>query len=92
MYKLFNEATLAMKAIDNSHPIAICNGDLLFLDIIAKECKDVDVLGINVYRGISFGDLYERVKNEYGKPVLLTEFGSDAFNAVANEEDQNAQA
>jgi hypothetical protein len=92
MYKLFNEATLAMKKIDKSHPIAICNGDLLFLDIIAKECKDVDILGINVYRGISFGDLFERVKNEYGKPVLLTEFGSDAFNAVSNEEDQNAQA
>jgi hypothetical protein len=92
MYQLFNEATLAMKAIDNSHPIAICNGDLLFLDIIAKECAAVDILGVNVYRGVSFGDLYERVKNEYGKPVLLTEFGSDAFNAVSSEEDQNAQA
>jgi len=92
MYKLFNEATVAMKAIDNSHPVAICNGDLLFLDIIAKECKDVDILGINVYRGNSFGDMFERVKKEYGKPVLLTEFGSDAFNAVTNEEDQNAQA
>ncbi len=92
MYKLFNEATLAMKEIDNSHPVAICNGDLLFLDLIAKECKAVDILGLNVYRGISFGDLYERVKKEYGKPVLLTEFGTDAFNAVANEEDQNAQA
>ena len=92
MYKLFNEATVAMKAIDPSHPVAICNGDLLFLNIIAKECPAVDILGVNVYRGISFGDLYERVKKEYGKPVLLTEFGSDAFNAVANEEDQNAQA
>ncbi|WP_396182574.1 glycosidase [Flavobacterium sp.] len=92
MYKLFNEATLAMKEIDNSHPVAICNGDLLFLDLIAKECPAVDILGINVYRGISFGDMFERVKKEYGKPVLLTEFGSDAFNALTNEEDQNAQA
>lgn len=92
MYKLFNEATLAMKAIDNSHPVAICNGDLLFLDVIAKECKDVDILGVNVYRGISFGNLFERVKNEYGKPVLFAEFGSDVFNAVTNKEDQNAQA
>jgi hypothetical protein len=80
MYKLFNEAVAAMKAIDTNHPMAICNGDLLFLDIIAKECKDVDVLGTNVYRGVSFGDLFDRVKKEYGKPVLFTEFGSDAFN------------
>ena len=92
MYKLFNEAVVAMKAIDSNHPMAICNGDLLFLDIIAAECKDVDVLGTNVYRGVSFGDLFERVKNEYGKPVLFTEFGSDAFNTLTNQEDQNAQA
>ncbi|MGB2704520.1 MAG: hypothetical protein WBC81_12695 [Chitinophagaceae bacterium] len=56
MYKLFNDATVAMKSIDQSHPIAICNGDLLFLDIIAKECTDVDILGVNIYRGLSFGD------------------------------------
>ena len=92
MYKLFNEATVAMKAIDSNHPIAICNGDLLFLDIIAQECKDVDVFGTNVYRGVSFGDLFERVKKEYGKPVLFTEFGADAFNVLTNQEDQNAQA
>lgn len=92
MYKLFNEATVAMKAIDSNHPIAICNGDLLFLDIIAEECKDVDVFGTNVYRGVSFGDLFERVKKEYGKPVLFTEFGADAFNVLSNQEDQNAQA
>lgn len=92
MYKLFNEAVVAMKKIDNTHPMAICNGDLLFLDIIAKECKDVDILGINAYRGVSFGDLFSRVKKEYGKPVLFTEFGADAFNVQSNQEDQNAQA
>ncbi|MFN7675563.1 glycosidase [Flavobacterium sp.] len=92
MYKFFNSAVVAMKSIDTSHPIAICNGDLLFLDIIAKECKDVDILGTNVYRGVSFGDLFERVKKEYGKPVLFTEFGADAFNVLTNQEDQNAQA
>ncbi|TDP59414.1 glycosidase [Flavobacterium dankookense] len=92
MYKLFNEATVAMKAVSTSHPISICNGDLLFLDIIAQECKDVDILATNVYRGASFGDLFERVKKEYGKPVMFAEFGSDAFNVMANQEDQNAQA
>ena len=92
LYKLFNEAAVAMKAIDANHPVAICNGDLLFLDLIAEECKDVDILGANVYRGVSFGDLFERVKKEYGKPVLFTEFGADAFNVLSNQEDQNSQA
>ncbi len=92
MYQLFNEAAAAMKALDPGHPVSICNGDVLFLDIIARECKDVDILGVNAYRGISFVDLYDRVKNEYGKPVMLTEFGTDAFNAVSLEEAQKEQA
>ncbi|MDX2135448.1 MAG: glycoside hydrolase family 2 TIM barrel-domain containing protein [Saprospiraceae bacterium] len=92
MYQLFNEAVRQMKTIDKSHPMAICNGDLLFLDIIARLCPDVDILGVNMYRGVSFGDAFERVKNEYGKPLMFTEFGADAFNAVSNSEDQQPQA
>jgi hypothetical protein len=92
MYQLFNNAALKIKDVDKNHPVAICNGDLLFLDIIAQECKDIDIYGTNVYRGVSFGDLFERVKKEYGKPVMFTEFGSDAFNVLTNQEDQNAQA
>ena len=92
LYKLFNDAAKEMKALDATHPVSICNGDLLFLDIIAKECKDVDILGINVYRGSTFTDLYDRVAKEYGKPVILSEFGSDAYNTQANKEDQEYQA
>lgn len=92
MYKLFNEAAVAMKNIVDDKPVAICNGDLLFLNIIAEECKDIDIYGTNMYRGVSFGDAFERVKKEYGKPFMLTEFGADAFNAVQNQEDQESQA
>ena len=92
MYKLMNDAAVAMKEIDSSHPVAICNGDFLFADIVAEECKDVDIYGTNMYRGKSFGDAFERAKNELDKPILLTEFGSDAFNAITNAEDQKMQA
>jgi len=92
MYKLFNEAVLAMKEIDNTHPVAMANGDLLFLDLIVELVPDLDIFGTNTYRGMSFTDLFDRVKTEYGKPVMLTEFGSDAFNAKTNQEDQMAQA
>lgn len=92
MYKLFNEATVAMKGLDTSHPVAICNGDLLFLEIIKTECKDIDILGTNMYRGISFGDAFQRVKDELNKPILFTEFGADAFNVLENAEDQESQA
>ena len=92
MYKLFNEAVLAMKAVDSSHPIAICNGDLLFIEIIKEECRDIDIYGTNMYRGVSFGDAFEKVRDELNKPILFTEFGADAYNAVENKEDQESQA
>ncbi len=92
LYKLFNDAAIAMKQISTKQPVALCNGDLLFLEILAQECKDIDILGINVYRGKTFTDMFDRVKNEFNKPVVLTEFGSDAFNALANQEDQTYQA
>ncbi|MFX0556519.1 glycoside hydrolase family 2 TIM barrel-domain containing protein [Maribacter sp. CXY002] len=92
MYKLFNTATLLIKSIDDSLPVAMCNGDLLFLDIIAKECKDVDVYGTNMYRGVSFTDAFQTVKDKLNKPLMFTEFGADAFNTISNEEDQKSQA
>ena len=92
MYQLFNEAALLMKKIDNNHPIAMCNGDVLFLDIIAEECKDVDIYGTNMYRGKSFGDAFQKVKDKLNKPILFTEFGVDAFNALNKEEDQKMQS
>ncbi len=92
MYKLMNDAAIQMKATDNSHPVAICNGDLLFSQIIAEECKDVDIMGVNMYRGQSFTDAFERVKDELDMPIMFTEFGADAYNAVSNSEDQKMQA
>ena len=92
MYKLMNDAAIKMKSIDSSHPIAICNGDLLFAEIVAEECKDVDIYGTNMYRGKSFGDAFERVKNELNMPIMFSEFGADAFNALSNQEDQKMQA
>ena len=92
MYKLMNEAAIKIKAIDSSHPVAICNGDVLFIDIVAEECKDIDIYGTNMYRGSSFGDAFQVVKDKLNKPILFTEFGADAFNAIENQEDQKSQA
>lgn len=92
MYALMNQASLKMKAIDSSHPVAICNGDIQFINIIAEECPDVDIYGTNTYRGSSFGDMFQVVKDKLNKPIMFTEFGADAFNALTMEEDQEAQA
>ncbi|TBN04025.1 glycosidase [Hyunsoonleella flava] len=92
MYRLMNEVAIKMKEMDSNHPVAICNGDVLFIDIIAEECKDVDVYGANTYRGESFGDFFQVVKEKLDKPVMFTEFGADAYNALTDKEDQYWQA
>ncbi|MFT5431458.1 MAG: beta-galactosidase, partial [Myxococcota bacterium] len=92
LYSLFGEAIAAIKAEDPGHPIAIVNGDLGYIDLIAKYCADMDIMGANVYRGPSSRDLFAKVREVLKKPFLYTEFGSDAYNAKEQREDHLAQA
>jgi hypothetical protein len=70
----------------------MANGDLQYIDIIAEEMEGLDVFGANVYRGISFRDMFEEVRDKLGIPIMLTEFGADAWNAREMREDQYTQA
>lgn len=92
LYSLFGELIDSIKAIDNSHPVLIVNGDVQYVDIIETSCNNMDILGTNVYRGVSATDLYKTVSEKLDKPVLFTEFGSDAYNSREHKEDQNDQA
>jgi hypothetical protein len=92
LYSLFAEITDEIKRADPEKLVAIANGDLQYIDIIAEECGNLDVLGTNVYRGISARDLFEEVDEKLGIPQLFTEFGADAYNAREMREDQLMQA
>lgn len=92
LYTLYNEVIVEAKQIDSEHPFLIVNGDIQYIDLIKKHCTDLDILGVNAYRGISFTDMWQRVHKQLGLPILLTEFGSDAFNALENREEQLGQA
>lgn len=92
LYSLFNEVIRAGKTLDPNHPFTIVNGDIQYIDLIAEYCKDMDLLGVNAYRGKSFTGLWADVQKKLDLPVLFFEFGSDAFNAKTFDEDQLAQA
>ena len=92
LYSLFGDAARAIKEIDTKRPVAMANGDLQYIDIIAEQSKGIDIFGTNVYRGISFGDAFSDVKEKLDLPIFYTEFGADAFNAKNIEEDQLSQA
>ena len=92
LYSLMDEAINLIHDMDADHPVAIANGDLLYIDIIVEEIENMDIFGTNVYRGESFEDLFEIVDQKLNVPIVLTEFGADAYNAVDSVEDQESQA
>jgi hypothetical protein len=92
LYSMFEQITRAIKERDPRRPVAIANGDLQYIGLIAEECKSLDILGTNVYRGISARDLFQEVKDKLGIPVMYSEFGADAWNAKEMREDQITQA
>ena len=92
LYSLFGRIIGAVKQADPTRPVAIANGDLQYLDVIAAECHGLDIFGTNVYRGRSFGDVFARVQQTLGVPVVFTEFGADAYNAREQREDDVTQA
>ena len=94
-YKFVNTAAKYIKELDpHKRPVVICNGELNFLNIFAKNCPNVDVFGANAYRGEhGFGHLWKCVKDETDKPAIITEYGCPAYSSIHNtEEAQEMQA
>ncbi|MBU0548994.1 MAG: hypothetical protein KJ838_01550 [Candidatus Omnitrophica bacterium] len=93
-FKFANEAANTIKSLDPEHPVGLCNGDVLFLDVFARNCPDVDMFGANAYRGdYGFGYLWQSVLEEADKPVFITEFGCPAYaKSKTRQEAEELQA
>jgi hypothetical protein len=86
-----NRAAALIKAEDPLHPVATIYGELPSPDTLAAM-PDIDVWGINAYRGISFGDLFESWRERSSAPMFLSEYGADAYNASLPGYDPDSQA
>lgn len=80
-YKFVNECAKLIKSMDpQKRPVAISNGDLGYIDLVAKFCPDVDIFGTNSYRGAQgFGLLWQDIAEITGKAALITEYGCPAY-------------
>ncbi|MGC6507598.1 MAG: hypothetical protein ACON4U_04235 [Myxococcota bacterium] len=92
LYSLYGEIVDEIHAADPNHPVAIANGDLQYIDLIATHIPNLDILGSNVYRGESARDFFQKIDDKLGIPALFTEFGADAYNAKLGREDHLSQA
>ena len=81
-YQFLNRAALYIKSLDPNHPVALCNGDTLFLDQAAMYAPDVDIYGANAYRGEQgFGDsFWQDIAEIWKKPAFITEYGCPAYH------------
>ncbi|MBN1869671.1 MAG: hypothetical protein JW847_03740 [Candidatus Omnitrophica bacterium] len=93
-FKFVDEVARWIKSVDKNHPVAVSNGDTLFLDIFAKNCPNVDIFAANVYRGdYGFGSFWEQVLDASGRPAFITEYGCPAYaRHLTYEEAEQAQA
>jgi beta-glucuronidase len=93
-YQFTDEVAQWIKSVDPNHPVAVNNGDTLYLDIFAQNTPNVDIFSANVYRGdYGFGSVWEQVAEATGKPVFITEFGAPAYaQHLTLEESEKAQA
>jgi hypothetical protein len=86
-----NEVAALVRAEDATHPIATIYGELPAPETIAAM-PDIDVWGINAYRGLSFGDLFDAWRARSDKPLFIAEYGADAYNATLPGYDPESQA
>ena len=83
-----------IKSIDPNHPVAICNGDTLFLEEFGKYDPDVDAFGAQCLPGsYGFGSFAgTRSLSWQAKPAFITEYGAPAWGGVSMNYEQGQQA
>jgi len=93
-YKFANKVAKRIKEIDPSRPVALVNGDELYIEKFAADATDIDIFSANVYRGdYGFGSFWEDVRRVINKPSYITEYGAPGYsNQESIEQAEEGQA
>jgi hypothetical protein len=86
-------AALLIKSLDSNHPVAASYGDIDInadgmrlvdtQNYVNNVCTAVDLWALNIYRGQSFGALFSQWQSISAKPMIIGEFGTDAFRSAS---------
>lgn len=95
-YLLVQQAAAAAKLADPAHLVTTSCSDRGEAGSAAYGATDahlpaLDVWGINVYRGRSFGNFFVEMSAMTAKPYYVSEWGCDAFNGITNTKDELLQ-
>ena len=90
--EFLNEVAEMIHRLDPEHPVGVGNWGLGLVEFYARYAPELDFIGVNDYPGINgFGSLWIRVRALIDRPVLITEFGCDAY-ATEKGVDEDVQA
>jgi hypothetical protein len=91
LFSLIDEMAKAAHDEEGSayHPVTTPLADIDLITTIAKrdaQVPNLDVWSVQVYRGSTFGDLFTEYARVSEKPLLITEYGIDAYDDRAGDE------
>ncbi len=95
-------AAQLIRSLDPTRPVATSYGEIdidadgLRLadtqNYVNNICPSVDVWMLNIYRGREFSNLFDQWRSITTKPMLLGEFGIDAYDSRIQQVDEATQA
>jgi len=85
------DAVARVKSLDTTHPVSTVYGELPDQATLAA-LADVDVWGLNVYRGLTFTNLFSQWEARSGAPFYMAEYGADAYDARIDAPNLAAQS
>jgi len=85
------EAARLTKFNDPDRPVMTVYGEVPSTELVT-QLEEVDIWGLNAYRMADFGDLFDQWAATSAKPMLLGEYGADAWNSLEEREDEESQA
>lgn len=90
--EFLNEVALMIHRLDPEHPVGVGNWGLGLVEYYALYAPEMDFIGVNDYPGTDgFGSLWIQARKLINRPVLITEFGCDAY-ATEKGIDEDSQA
>lgn len=95
-YSLLEEAARLAKSLDPNHPVVTANSGLKDADLFRALAPSVDVFGVNHYNFAPYewpDHFLPRARKVVPeKPLLVMEFGVDAWDSNRSVEDEATQA
>lgn len=76
-----NDAAGFVKSADPNHPVATIYGELGDIEAMLESMPNIDLWGINAYRGIDHTALFTQWAERSSKPMFLGEYGADAWDS-----------